>query len=218
MVVRVPARRLPTASLISPCPVFESGRVWKASLPPPLLTGCKVMPQGLCDFQKGLPWRLVRRRYHHWYASVARLANLDKKGHFTQKRDILALRLCPPTAVSKDFCPFARWGGVKTHIFHDAEDGHVDFLKHGDAFAHDTQRRLLRGSYDHAAVQRHRLAQRKLSVAGARWQINQQIIQFTPLNGSDELLDGFDDHRAAPDDRLVAIKQETHAHELDAVI
>src|SRR5205814_465878 len=151
---------------------------------------CKLMAQGLRDFQEGLPWRLVWRRYHHRHASVARLANLNKNGHFTEKRDVLALRLSLPPAVSKDFSPFTRRGGVITHVFHDSEDGHVDLLKHGDAFAHDTQRRLLRRSYDHAAVQRHRLAKGKLSVAGARRQINQQEIQFTPLHGSDELLDG----------------------------
>src|SRR6266699_5080006 len=92
---------------------------------------CKAMAQGLCDFQEGLPWRLVWRRYHHRYASVTRFANLNKKGHFTQKSDILALRLSLPPAVSKDFNPLARRGGVITHVFHDSENGHVDLLKHG---------------------------------------------------------------------------------------
>src|SRR6266567_8007017 len=39
MAARVPIRTLSTASLISPCPGFENGTLWKASLPPPLLTG-----------------------------------------------------------------------------------------------------------------------------------------------------------------------------------
>src|ERR1051325_1134831 len=34
----------------------------------------------------------------------------------------------------------------------------------------------------------------------------------------DELLDGFLDHWPAPDDWLIAIEQETHAHEFHAII
>ena len=60
--------------------------------------------------------------------------------------------------------------------------GHVDLLEHGDAFAHHAQRGFLRRGDDHAAVQRHGLAERELGVAGARRQVHQQIIQFAPVH------------------------------------
>ena len=45
-----------------------------------------------------------------------------------------------------------------------------------------------------------------------------RIIQFAPLHRAEELLDGLHDHRPAPDDRLVALQQEAHAHQLHAVV
>jgi hypothetical protein len=51
-----------------------------------------------------------------------------------------------------------------------------------------------------------------LRVARARRQIDEQIIELAPLHRLKELLDGLRDHRPAPDDRLIAIEQEAHAH------
>ena len=85
-------------------------------------------------------------------------------------------------------------------------------------FAHHAQRRLLRRGHDHPAVQRHRLAERKLRVARARRQIHEQNIQVAPLHRAEELLDGLHNHRPAPNHRLVALHQKPHAHQLHAVV
>ena len=48
--------------------------------------------------------------------------------------------------------------------------------------------------------------------------IHEQIIQVAPVHGMNELLDGLHDHRPAPDDGLIAVDQEAHAHQLHAVV
>ena len=94
---------------------------------------------------------------------------------------------------------------------------HVHLPEHGNALAHHAQRRLLRRADDHAAIQRHGLAERKLRVARARRQIHQQIIQVAPFHRQEELLDGLGDHRPAPDHRLVVVQQQADAHHFHAV-
>ena len=41
---------------------------------------------------------------------------------------------------------------------------------------------------------------------------------MAPLDGGEELLDRFHDHRSAPDYGGIAFEQETHAHEFDSII
>ena len=121
-------------------------------------------------------------------------------------------------AVAKNLDALTTRGGEVAHVFHDAQQRHVHALKHRDAFAHYAERCLLRCGHHHAAIERHRLAKGQLRVACARRQIHQQIIQRAPIYLQHKLLDGFHDHRPAPNHRLIALQQEAHAHQLHAVV
>ena len=80
---------------------------------------------------------------------------------------------------------------VVAHILDDAENFHVDLLEHGDAASGDFEGHVLRGGDDHAAIERDRLDERKLRVAGARRQIDDQDIEFAPVDREGELLMAF---------------------------
>jgi len=149
---------------------------------------------------------LISAGDHRRHPPVAPLPNLGEQRDFPQKRDLLPLRLGLPAAVAKDFHPLPAGGGEVAHVFHNAKDGHIDLLEHPDPLAHHAQRRLLRGGHNHAPVQRHGLADRKLRIPGARRQIHHQHIQVAPFHFAEELLNGLVDHRPAPDHRLVALQ------------
>ena len=127
-----------------------------------------------------------------------------------------AVAIPPPTPKRGCLLP----GGIDevAHVLGDAEERHVHLLEHEAALARHLGGRRLRGRDDDRAVQRKRLDERKLGVAGARGQVDQEHVQFAPFHVLDELLDGLHDHRPAPDDRRVVVDQEAHAHHLDAVL
>ena len=65
---------------------------------------------------------------------------------------------------------------------------------------------------------RRRLDQRQLHVAGARRQVDDQVVEFAPIHAAQELLDHAVQHGPAPDQRLIAGVQEAHRHQLHAVL
>ena len=129
----------------------------------------------------------------------------------------MAPRFGLTATVPKNLDPFPIRGGEITHVLHNAKNGHVDFLEHRDALAHDAERRFLGRGDNHSSVQWHGLAERELGIARTRRQIHKQKIKLAPVHLENELLDGFHDHRPAPNDRLIAFEKEPDAHQLHAV-
>src|ERR1051325_5458307 len=170
------------------------------------------------DRNKGAARRAFGRGDGHGNPLVAAFADFGEDRDFAEERDVLAAGFFVAAAVAEDFDALAARRGEVAHVLNDAEDGHVHFLEHADAFAHDAERSFLRGGDDHAAVERDGLAKGELSVAGAGRKIDEEIIEFAPRHAEEKLLDGFDDHRSAPNYRRVAFNQETHAHQMHAVV
>ena len=110
-------------------------------------------------------------------------------------------------------------GGIfePAHVFGHAKNRHVYFLKHQAALAGNIRGGRLRGGHDEGAVERQGLHQGKLRIAGARWHIDQENINFAPLHILDELLNRFHDHRPAPNDRSVVVHQKAHRHDFNAM-
>ena len=161
---------------------------------------------------------MIWRGNHNRHSTVAAFADFGEDRDFAEERNVLPRSFLLAAAVAENFHALAVRRGEVAHVFHDAEDRHVHFAEHRDAFAHDAERRFLRRADDDAAIKRHGLAERKLRVARARRQIHEQKIQFAPFDGEEKLLDGFRDHRPAPDHRLVVRDQQPDAHHFHAVI
>src|SRR5206468_1741808 len=148
----------------------------------------------------------------------AAFADFGEDRDFAQETDVLTLGFGATTAVAEDFNALAAGGGEVAHVFDDAKDGNVHLLEHGDAFANDAKRGFLGRGDDDATVEWDGLAQGELGITGAGREINEQIIELAPFDGTEELLNGFHDHGAAPDDRLIAFDEETDAHDFHAVV
>ena len=74
-------------------------------------------------------------------------------------------RFAAPVAEQLD--PISGGRRVVAHVLDQAENGHVHFVEHADAFADDTQRRFLRSGDNDTAIQRHGLAKGELRIARA---------------------------------------------------
>ena len=171
-----------------------------------------------CDLDEGLGGRAVGVGHGDGEAAVAAFADFGVKGDFAEEGNGLAGGFGAAAAVAEDFDAFAAGGGEVAHVLDDAEDGDIDFVEHADAFADDAEAGFLGSGDDDAAIEGNGLAKGKLGVAGAGREIDEEVIEIAPGDGGDELLDGFLDHGAAPDDGVVALDEEAHGHEFDAVV
>src|SRR5687768_11333182 len=99
----------------------------------------QLLPQELGNFDKRLRRSLVRCPDHHRPPLVPAFANLREQGHLTQEGKFLSLRFGPPPSMSKNLKTFTGRCHEITHVLHDAEDGNIDLLKHGDPFAHHAE-------------------------------------------------------------------------------
>ena len=98
------------------------------------------------------------------------------------------------------------------HVFNQAEDGHIDLLKHRCGLARVDQRHLLRGSDDNRAIQRNRLHDGKLDVARAWRQIEYEDVELAPFDLAQELLGVTRYHRSAQNRRRAVVEEKPHGH------
>jgi hypothetical protein len=103
---------------------------------------------------------------------------------------------------------------VDAHVLDDAEDRDADLLEHLEALAGIEQGDVLRRGDDHRAGHRHLLGQGELDVAGARRQVDHQVVDVAPLRVAEQLLQRLGHHRAAPDHRRFGVDQEADRHGL----
>ena len=61
------------------------------------------------------------------------------------------------------------------------------------------------------------LGKRELGVAGARGQVDEKVIQRSPVHIAEKLLDDLGDDGSAPDRRRIALHHQSQGHDLDPV-
>ena len=109
------------------------------------------------------------------------------------------------TARAEDVVLVAAVGADEAaHVLDHAERADVDLAEHRDRLARVEQAHLLRRRHDHRARQRDELAERERGVAGARRQVDDEVVELAPLHVAQELGDRAVDQRPAPDDRRIA--------------
>ncbi len=106
---------------------------------------------------------------------------------------------------------------VGAHVLDDADDGDADLLEHLEALARVEQRDVLRRGDDDRTRDRHLLRQRELDVAGARRQVDHEIVELAPVGLAQQLLERAGDHRAAPYHGRFRVDEEADRHRLYAV-
>ena len=106
------------------------------------------------------------------------------------------------------------------HVLHQAEDRPVDgrILEHVHALFHVREGDRLGRRDDDGAFHRNVIHQGDVDVAGARGQVDEQVVQRAPLDLQDHLLEGAAGHRPAPDERLAGLGEIPDGHPLDPIL
>lgn len=133
-------------------------------------------------------------------SSVAGFARFGLKRNFAQKRDVEALRFFFSAVFSEKVIALAVVAVEVSHVFDEAKNRDVDFGKHGGRFACIDERHFLRRGDDDGAVEGDGLDDGELDVAGARWEVKDEDIEFTPSDLAQKLLGVTVGERAAHDD------------------
>ena len=115
----------------------------------------------------------------------------------------------PPPLPKMSLSVLAGRADEVAHVLDQPERRDVQLLVHPDRAAGVGQRHALRRRHDDRAGDRHGLAQAERHVAGARRQIDDQVVEVVPRHFAEELLDDAVQHRPAPDDRRVVAASGT---------
>ena len=111
------------------------------------------------------------------------------------------------------------WRREIRHVFDQAQDRNIDALQleHRDPFAGISQRNVLGCTdYDYA-TQWDQLHQRKVHIASTWRQVNQHVIELTPVAIGKQLPQGLGCHGAPPNYRLIGVGKKTDAQHLDSM-
>ena len=104
---------------------------------------------------------------------------------------------------------------MHAHVLDDAEHRDANLLKHLEAFTRVRESDVLGRGYDHGAAHRHALRESELDIAGARWHVDDQIVQIAPFRLHQQLIERRGHHGSAPRHRLLLIDEETDRHRLE---
>ncbi len=145
-------------------------------------------------------------------------ADLRVDFNFAEEGDVEGLGEARAFAVAEDVnALFAMRAGEVAHVFDDAEDFDVDLAEHFDGLADVGEGHDGRRSDQDCAVDGSGLDQGKLDVAGARREVDDEVVEVPPEDAAEELLHDAVEHRAAPDEGLVARIEEAHGDHFYAV-
>src|SRR5690606_29783157 len=111
--------------------------------------------------------------------------------------------------VSGKFCR-----GKIAHVFHQPDYRNINLrlAKHGNTFFSICKCYFLRSSHHNYACHRYKLHQCKMDISGSRRHVNDQVIEFSPVNISHKLPDGTTGHGASPHHRSFFIYTQANAH------
>ena len=102
-------------------------------------------------------------------------------------------------------------------VLYDAQHVHVQLADHVDAAPGVQAGQILGSAHHHKAVHGEGLHDGEGRIRGARRQVDHQVVQFPPIGGLKELVDGVVDHGTPPDYGLLLILlKKAHGNHFDA--
>ena len=101
----------------------------------------------------------------------------------------------------------------EAHVLHQRVDRNLQLAEHADSLLRVRHRQNLRRRHDHTSRERQLLAERKLHIAGAGRQVENEVVEVAPHGVVENLLDDRHDHGTAHDvgARHAAHPAERHA-------
>ena len=195
-------------------------------IPPPFGRGCgrclRALKQGKLDRRRGddaasgladhLGGRGVRVLDHQGLALVGVLTELARERHLGEQGHVELVGEQLAAALAEDRDALAVGAGEGGHVLDHAEHLEIDLGGHLGGAAGDALRGRLGRGDDRDLCLRKQLGERHRDVAGAGWQVEQQVVELLPGHVLEELLDRLVEHRAAPDDGRVLLDEEADRH------
>jgi hypothetical protein len=170
---------------------------------------------GLVKGRGGFRFRRAKKGYG--FSAVAAFTDNGLKRDFSEKGDFDTLAFALGPALAEEVVAFAVVAFEVRHVLDQAENGNVDLGKHRDGLAGVDHGDFLRGGDDDCAIERDCLDNGELNVTGARWEVEDEDIEFSPSDLLEELLGVSIGEGTADDDRGVVAEEEAHRHEFEAV-
>src|SRR5205807_10091813 len=94
------------------------------------------------------------------------------------------------------------------HVLHHTQHRNTDALEHLRAAQGIAHRDLLRRGHDDGGADMYRMRERVMRVACTRWQVQEKVVELSPVHILHELPDHLHDDGAAPDGRRVSLDDE----------
>ena len=156
--------------------------------------------RGLADRLRG---RVVGIGDEQRQPAVGLLAQRHRQRHLAEQRDLDLVREQLAAALAEELEALAARRGEAGHVLDHAGDLELDLVGHLGRAARDLLRGRLRRRDDHELRLRQQLGERHRDVAGARREVDQQVVELAPLDVLEELRERLVQHRPAPYDGLV---------------
>jgi hypothetical protein len=164
----------------------------------------------LCDPREGLGGLAIGFGEHDRVPRVTACPQRGDERDLAEQRYLEALGEVVAAAGTEQLVALAVVAGEPAHVLDDALDAEVHLLGHEAGALRHALRRGLRRRDDVELRVREELRERQRDVAGARRQVDEQVVGLVPEHVGEELLEGLVQHRAPPDDRLVLLGEEAH--------
>ena len=107
--------------------------------------------------------------------------------------------------------------GEEAHVLDQAQVGDFQRVEHLDGAPHIGRCDVLWGRDDDGSGHRNALGHRQLHVTRPWRQVDDEIVQFAPVDVEQKLPDSARQHRPPPDGRLVGLDEERDRDNFDAV-
>ena len=160
----------------------------------------------------------IGHRRHGRLAAVGLLADADVQRQAAQQRHVVLLAHALPPPAPKICSSWPQFEHTWVAMFSTMPStGTSTFWNIFKRLARIQQGDVLRRGDDHRAGHRHLLRQGQLDVAGARRQVDDQVVQLVPAGVVEQLRQRLGDHRPAPDHRRLLLHQQADRHDLQAV-
>lgn len=128
------------------------------------------------------------------------MAGFDIDGDLSEEGDAHGGGFADAAAIAEEVVAFAGIALEPGHVFDESEDGDVDFGEHGDGFACVDEGDFLRSGDDDGSIDGDGLDDGELDVAGAGWEVEDEVVEVFPSDLAEELLGVACGHGAADDD------------------
>ena len=170
------------------------------------------------DLDEGAGRGRIRGRKDRRVSLVPGAHDVGLHGNPSEKIHPELLRGSLAPALSEESVTRLAGGALEVaHVLDDPEDRNVDALEHLESLSGVDERDLLRGGHDHGSGEGSVLTDGQRGVTRSGREIEHEVVELSPVDVGQKLLDDPVHHRTAPDDGRVLSREKPDRHEAEPV-